>query len=57
MQGSFADTAVIGLGLNGGYAKYVVATVDQLVPVPDVLAPEIAFLSTDSLSNSLQGGP
>ncbi|RDX47028.1 N-benzyl-3-pyrrolidinol dehydrogenase [Lentinus brumalis] len=49
VQGSLADTAVIGVGLNGGYAKYLIANVDQLVPVPQGLAPEIACLSTDSL--------
>lgn len=47
--GSLANTAVVGVGLNGGYAKYLVVNVDQLVPVPKGLSPEIACLSTDSL--------
>lgn len=41
--------ATIGVGLNGGYAKYLVIEADQLVPVPKGLAPEIACLATDSL--------
>ncbi|KAI0723718.1 GroES-like protein [Cerioporus squamosus] len=48
-QASLTNTAVIGVGLNGGYAKYLVVDADQLVPVPKGLAPEIACLSTDSL--------
>lgn len=39
----------IGVGLNGGYAPYVVVDANQLVPVPKGLSPEVACLSTDSL--------
>ena len=42
-------TSAIGVGLDGGFAKYVVVEADQLVPVPKGLAPEIACLATDSL--------
>ncbi|KAL1949901.1 hypothetical protein VTO73DRAFT_8782 [Trametes versicolor] len=38
-----------GIGMNGGYAEYVVVDQRQLVPVPDGLAPEIAALASDSL--------
>ncbi|KAI0833846.1 GroES-like protein [Trametes gibbosa] len=38
-----------GIGMNGGYADYVVVNQRQLVPVPEGLAPEIAALACDSL--------
>ncbi|KAH9858849.1 GroES-like protein [Lenzites betulinus] len=39
-----------GVGLDGGYAEFVVVNQFQLIPVPDGLAPEIATVATDSLT-------
>ncbi|EPQ56714.1 GroES-like protein [Gloeophyllum trabeum ATCC 11539] len=38
-----------GIGMNGGYAEYVLVEDSQLVPVPHGLKPEIAALAADSL--------
>ncbi|KAJ7187020.1 chaperonin 10-like protein [Mycena filopes] len=38
----------IGLGKDGGYAEYFIATADLLVPVPDGVPPEVAAIASDA---------
>ncbi|KAJ7615874.1 hypothetical protein FB45DRAFT_757693 [Roridomyces roridus] len=37
-----------GVGLDGAYAEYFIATVDQTVPVPHGVAPEVAAIACDA---------
>ncbi|KAI0671482.1 N-benzyl-3-pyrrolidinol dehydrogenase [Trametes maxima] len=39
----------VGLGRNGGYAEYIVVAAQELLPVPDGLAPEVAAVASDAL--------
>ncbi|KAI0368691.1 N-benzyl-3-pyrrolidinol dehydrogenase [Pilatotrama ljubarskyi] len=39
----------IGIGRDGGYAEYIVVNAEELVPVPDGLAPEVAAVASDAL--------
>ncbi|KAI0359993.1 N-benzyl-3-pyrrolidinol dehydrogenase [Trametes cingulata] len=39
----------IGIGRNGGYAEYIAVNAEELVPVPDGLAPEVAAVASDAL--------
>ncbi|KAJ7187004.1 chaperonin 10-like protein [Mycena filopes] len=38
----------VGLGKDGSYAEYFIATPDMLVPVPDGVSPEVAAIASDA---------
>ncbi|KAI9067693.1 GroES-like protein [Trametes sanguinea] len=42
----------IGLGINGGYAEYVLVEPRQLVPVPNGIPPEVACVAADALTTA-----
>ncbi|KAI0649383.1 GroES-like protein [Trametes meyenii] len=39
----------VGLGRNGGFAEYIVVAAQELLPVPEGLAPEVAAVASDAL--------
>ncbi|KAJ7573114.1 N-benzyl-3-pyrrolidinol dehydrogenase [Mycena floridula] len=48
LNGTPAIFNSVGLGLDGGYAEYVVVDVDQLVEVPTGVSPELAAIAADA---------
>ncbi|KAJ7137171.1 hypothetical protein C8R44DRAFT_608177 [Mycena epipterygia] len=38
----------LGVGKDGSFAEYVIASADQLVPVPDGVRPEVAAIASDA---------
>ncbi|KAJ7152927.1 hypothetical protein C8R46DRAFT_1302358 [Mycena filopes] len=46
--GAPAILNTIGLGKDGGYAEYFIATPDMLVPVPAGIPPEVAAIACDA---------
>ncbi|KAJ7139987.1 hypothetical protein C8R43DRAFT_1089263 [Mycena crocata] len=38
----------IGIGADGTYAEYIIATADKLVPVPNGVPPEVAAIASDA---------
>ncbi|KAJ7278382.1 hypothetical protein C8J57DRAFT_163655 [Mycena rebaudengoi] len=48
MNGTPALLNGLGLGADGVYAEYVIATADALVPVPEGVRPEVAAIASDA---------
>ncbi|KAJ6632395.1 chaperonin 10-like protein [Mycena sp. CBHHK59/15] len=48
LNGGPAMFETIGLGKDGVYAEYVIATADALIPVPDGVPPEVAAIASDA---------
>ncbi|OSD03994.1 GroES-like protein [Trametes coccinea BRFM310] len=44
-----ASLTSVGIGVNGGFAEYIVVDPSELVPVPSGLAPEVASVASDAL--------
>ncbi|KAJ7667008.1 hypothetical protein DFH06DRAFT_950447, partial [Mycena polygramma] len=46
--GTPASNGAIGIGKDGSFAEYIIASADLLVPVPDSVPDEVAAIASDA---------